>query len=140
MGETKCDATFPNGNVMEYVSPHDFHYSPDQRFAVRTCIRTTHDSSCLNGGDVWDMINGIRLRTFPPVSWYQWYPNQPHTLAHLESYSRPLRLFLWDLATGEKEYPSVCPEWLKLDKNAAFDARDVVAFCGYSLSPIATPE
>jgi len=139
MGETRCDATFPNGNVMEDISPHDFHYSPDQRFAVRECVRSTHDSSCLNGEQVWDMVNGVRLRTFTGVTWYAWIPGQPHTLAHIEPNGWPRKLFFWNLETGDKGFPLACPDWIKTDKIVAFDARDLIAFCEDPLAPTVTP-
>ncbi len=139
MGETRCNATFPNGNVMEDVSLHDFHYSPDLRFAVRECVRSTHDSSCLGGEQIWDMVNGVRLRTFTGVTWYAWVPGQTHTLAHIEPNVWPRKLFFWNLGTGEKEYPLACPDWIKTDKIVAFDARDLIAFCENPLAPTDPP-
>jgi hypothetical protein len=140
MGETRCDATFPNGNLMEDVSPRDFHYSPDQQFAVRECVRTTHDSSCLGGQQVWNMVDGVRLRTFPPATWYAWVPGLPHTLAHIEPNGWPRKLFFWNLETGDKEFPIACPDWIKPEEITTYDAHDLVAFCEDPLAPTITPE
>jgi hypothetical protein len=136
--DTECTATFPNGNVMGYVEPRDFSYSPDQKFAVRKCVRTTFDSSCLNGLQVWDMTNGIYLGGFQGYSWYEWVPNEPHTFAFIEP-NGPQNLTFWDLGTGKKQYPKICPEWLNTDNIQAVNSREVIAFCKYASSPKATP-
>lgn len=140
MGETRCDATFPNGNVMEDVDLHDFNYSPDSEFAFRKCVRTTHDGSCINGSQVWDMINGTRLRAFAPYAWFQWVPNQQHTGAYID-HNGSDKLVIWDLATDEKEYPTTCPEWIETGSPInGYDSGYVAALCKNQTSPTALPK
>jgi hypothetical protein len=136
MGETRCQATFPNGNVMEDVDLHDFDHSPDNRFAFRKCVRTTHDASCLNGSEVWNIMAGIRLRSFAPYAWFKWVPGQQHTAAYIEHIGEE-KLVLWNLVTDEKEFPTTCPEWLIVDEINLYDSAFAVRLCKKRTSPTA---
>jgi hypothetical protein len=113
--EIECTAIFPNGNKMPNATDQ-IVYSPDGKFAIRPCVRSTHDSSCLDGHQVWDMTNGIELHDFHMSwAWSHWVPDEPHVLAYIDDrqdLGEDLVLVFWDVATGHVTYPSQCPSWI----------------------------
>jgi hypothetical protein len=114
-GEEECRATFPNGNVMDYAADN-FDWSPDGKFAIRRCVRSTHDSSCLDGDQIWDMTTGVDLKFLTSYSWSQWVSTEPHTLGFVSSYiwnyNNVETLVYWNAATGVETRPTSCPDWI----------------------------
>ncbi len=121
---TWCTVEFPSGQ--KFDAPYDKiwgtgAWSPDQRYVIR-CARSTHDSSCLDGLQIWDMVAGEPIGGLSLVSMHEWIPEQPHTLAYIEGsgYMRPIeRLVYFDAGMRKETYPNTCPDRILQKINSA---------------------
>ena len=139
---TWCNVTFPNGQEFDapYSKSWDSHdWSPDKRYVVR-CAGSTHDSSCLDGVQVWDMVAGEKIGGISIIAVYQWLPDRPHTLAYIEGldYSRSFkRLVGLDAESRQEVVLSTCPaSFLRMAESLAWVAE---ACHTPSRSPLVTP-
>jgi hypothetical protein len=111
---TTCIIEFPNGKTIRGSPGYASDWSPDGRYAV-ACIGATHDSPC-GIAEVWDMINGQKIVSFPPFC-YNWSPTEPHPIGYLVENStidsNEVELYVMDVETMTCVRQATYPDWYK---------------------------
>lgn len=111
--EDTCRAIFSNGNVMDYAKD-EIVYSPDNKYAFRPCVRSTHDSSCLNGAQLWNMAEGKLIKNYCHLIVFQWVQSESHVLAFImDKYCNGTadKLVHLDAETGRETYSEKCSDF-----------------------------